>query len=140
MRRLLRSVRFLARNKILIPGCLATVVAVRLGLTFSSYNTVRRWIRPATTPAPEAALARYAWGVTHTSRYVPGASCLTQALALQFLLARKGYRSDVRVGVAREDDGRFRAHAWVLSEGRIVIGGTQPDLERYTVLTDLKPN
>ena len=46
------------------------------------------------------------------SRVVPGATCLTQALALNQLLSNNGHASTVLIGV-RKDDDRFAAHAWV---------------------------
>ena len=71
---------------------------------------------------PQLPLARIVWSVEVTSRYVPRATCLTQAIAAQTLLARRGYRSQLRIGVARDRDGAFIAHAWIEHEGRIVLG------------------
>jgi hypothetical protein len=65
---------------------------------------------------------------------VPGASCLTQALAAQYLLARSGHRSQLRVGVAQDPSGRLLAHAWLVSDGRVVIGGSSRKLARYSLL------
>jgi hypothetical protein len=59
---------------------------------------------------------RLEWAIRAASRLIPRATCLTQALALQRLLSRYGYRSSVQVG-ARNADGRFGAHAWVEYEG-----------------------
>jgi hypothetical protein len=42
------------------------------------------------------------WAVRAVSRFIPGASnCLVRALATQALLGRFGYRSELRIGVAR---------------------------------------
>ena len=65
---------------------------------------------------------------------MPRATCLTQALALRSLLAADGRPSALRLGVARERRG-FEAHAWLESEGRILIGGG--DVQRYTPLPTL---
>jgi hypothetical protein len=75
------------------------------------------------------------WAVEVTSRHVPAATCLTQALATQVLLARWGYGSTLRIGVARETGQALKAHAWVERNGEVLIGGG--DLERYTQLPDL---
>lgn len=77
--------------------------------------------------------AALAWAVRAAARRVPHASCLTQALALDTLLAMAGQGGEVRLGVARRNDGSFEAHAWVEHEGRILIGGL-PDLDRFSVL------
>jgi hypothetical protein len=65
------------------------------------------------------------WAVEVASRYTPGAkTCLNQALAAQVLLARRGRPAILRVGVAKTKGGQFRAHAWVESDGKVVLGGS----------------
>ncbi|MGY6552107.1 MAG: lasso peptide biosynthesis B2 protein [Erythrobacter sp.] len=81
----------------------------------------------------------FAWAVNHASRLVPGASCLTQALALQYLLAREGMQAVMRIGVKCGPDNQYEAHAWVLLEEEILIGGSPDSLSTYSVLTDLTP-
>jgi Transglutaminase-like superfamily len=61
------------------------------------------------------------------SRYIPRCTCLIQALAMSLLLKRYGYPSHLLIGVARNEDGKFLAHAWVESQGQIVIGGSKVD-------------
>jgi hypothetical protein len=76
------------------------------------------------------------WAVETAARHgFPSATCLTQALAVQVLLARRGYPAILHVGVARHDK-ELKAHAWVESEGEVVIGGFE--LERYTPLAALQ--
>ena len=78
---------------------------------------------PAVTPAavspPEIALA-----VTRASRLVPFATCLTQALAGGFLIRRAGSNAVIHFGVAKGEAG-FKAHAWLESDGDILIGGRE---------------
>lgn len=57
------------------------------------------------------------------SRYVPGASCLTQALAAQVLLRRAGLDTTLRIGVRKDSTEGFKAHAWLECDGEIVVGG-----------------
>ena len=75
---------------------------------------------------------KLAWAVTVASRWVPKATCLTQALALQNLLSRSGYQSKLEIGVTKDHKTGFEAHAWVVWENHIVIGG--PQIARYTVV------
>lgn len=82
---------------------------------------------------PERDPYALAWGVRTAARRVPMASCLTQALALEALMLEAGLAPEVRIGVARDADGGFEAHAWVEHEGCVLIGGL-PDLERFAVL------
>jgi hypothetical protein len=78
---------------------------------------------------------QYAWAVRIASSYVPKATCLTQAVALQTLLAGAGYESRIEIGVAKEA-GNFQAHAWLVCEDQILIGGT--NIDQYSHLTTLR--
>ena len=93
--------------------------------------------RAETTPelkaADQASFNGVVWAVTVASRYIPGVKCLARALATKVLLAHQGYICELRLGVAKNEKGQLEAHAWVESQGRIVIGGLR-DLPRYTPL------
>jgi hypothetical protein len=124
-------------RRLLVTAAL-TQAAIRLGLALLPYRRVRRLVdhlartssrrRPAATASPE----RIAWAVARAGRSVPGAACLTQALAAQLLLERRGHPARVRVGVSRSKGAGLLAHAWLESGGRIVLGGT--NLTQYTPL------
>lgn len=66
--------------------------------------------------------------------WIPAATCLTQALAVQLLLRRHGYAPALRIGVARGPNDDLKAHAWVECAGSIIIGDL-PELHSYTALT-----
>ena len=72
-----------------------------------------------------------AWGVTTAARYVPRATCLTQALAAQWLFAWFGCPTLLRIGVAKGDDKALRVHAWLESEGRVVVGREPLERDEY---------
>ena len=76
---------------------------------------------------------RVGWAVELACRYVPAATCLTQALVTRTLLARCGCHAIVRIGVARSETGELQAHAWVEVDGSIVIGGSESQ-KHYTPL------
>jgi hypothetical protein len=84
--------------------------------------------------AEQVPVVRVAWAVTVASRYVPAATCLTQALVTKLWLGRTGHHAIVRIGVARSEAGELLAHAWVESRGKVVIGGSVSSLRRYTPL------
>ena len=121
----------------LLVRTFALVGIVRSALWVAPFPLVRRvtnrWarLRPDASTSPSQAseqIADVTLAVTRASRFVPRATCLTQALATRILLARRGIASVVRYGAARGADGNFLAHAWVESEGRVVIGGvTSPN-------------
>ena len=128
-----------ASDKLYLIYCVPIVAGTRIGLSLLSYRTLKSWLPNDTRwePAGNDELRRVSWGVRNAARIVPGASCLTQALAAQFLLARSGHRSQIQIGVARDAGGRFLAHAWLISNGRVVVGGSPREIQRYKFLADL---
>lgn len=70
------------------------------------------------------------------SRYVP-ATCLSRALSVQGLLARRGYLAVLHFVAVKEGE-HFLTHAWLVSGGQVVIGGHW--LEPYTPLGTLDGN
>lgn len=122
----------------MLPRALATVVVVRLCLRFLP---LRAWERAAARQLRRRRSAvgsaqtepqEISWAVDCVSRAVPGATCLTQALAAQILLSRRGHASRLRIGVARGPGGGLLAHAWLETNGVVVLGGS--NLESYTPL------
>jgi Transglutaminase-like superfamily len=113
------------------------VGAVRIGLSILPLRAVRALIPGARGNSHGDPVDGIVWAVTTASRYVPGASCLTQALAAQTLLARSNHQSRLEIGVAKEGE-RFAAHAWVICGDQIVIGG--PDVTRYAPLARWETN
>ena len=76
------------------------------------------------------------WAMHHAQRIIPRATCLPQAIAAEALLTRGGLPAGLRIGVKKTPDGKLTAHAWVESNGQIVVGGL-PDLDAYTRLPAL---
>lgn len=106
---------------------LPLVLVVRLLLWILPSPIIVRWVRRAAggtagTRVPSAPMLSVIWAIDAVSRRVPGASCLTQAVAAQLLLHRQGYDSKLCLGVGGTN-GRFTAHAWVERRGRVLIGG-----------------
>lgn len=128
--------KFLAlsgRDRRLLVSAVFLLGAIRLGLWLLPFQTLNRLLQKVTQVNIEvqevnsATVDRVAWAVMVARRYIPGALCLAQALATQVLLGRRGYQTDLRIGVARKK-GQLRAHAWVESGGKIVIGGLGSNL------------
>ncbi|SRR6266545_852444 len=138
-RRLLRLPQ--SERRLLVTAALL-LAAIKLGLSLLPYRGLRGLVDRLARAAPRRRLAlsaspeRIAWAVTRASRSVPGATCLTQALAAKVLLERRGHPTRVRVGISRSEGALLLAHAWVESGGSIVLGGA--DLTRYTPLSALE--
>jgi len=102
---------------------LALVRVVRFGtLQQWAGSAARACSRQTTTGSDRDRVV--AWAVATAAMLLPVRnSCLHDALAAQWLLAACGRRSTIRFGVVRNSVHAFRAHAWVESEGRVIVGG-----------------
>jgi len=105
------------------------LVIMRLGLWLLPFPSLMKLVARlsrtrimALQAAPDL-LEKVGWAVRAASRYVPKATCLTQALAAQTMLTSQGFPADLRIGVAKDPDGQFQAHAWIEHGGRVIIGG-----------------
>jgi Transglutaminase-like superfamily len=123
----------------LLAGAALLQATAWFGLRLLSVSTLERLLvglaaprrtRRAVGPADEA---RIVWVTQVMQRHFPPArNCLVQALVAHALLRRYGRPAHVRFGVATGD--RFQAHAWVESQGRVIVGG--PAHEQFTPLVD----
>ncbi len=124
----------------LLINTAALLALVRLGLLLLPFAVVRRLLANIARPAKRmpdlrpSVTDRVPWAIGVASRYVPGATCLTQALAGQTLLARYGQAGQLRIGVARAAGGRLQAHAWIEIQGQIVVGQIE-GFDDFTVLS-----
>ena len=112
------------RERRLLLSAFVLVAATRAALPVVPFRRLQARARRVATPTPRGdgpSPERVAWAVAVAGRYVPDATCLAQALALQRLLGRYGHRAELRIGVAKED-GDLKAHAWLEREGSILIG------------------
>ena len=130
----IESIRKLFRlspeDRLLLGQAWAALLLVRLILGVLPFTTIRavcvRARRPVnineTRTDVRPHILRVARLVEIAARYSPvGATCLTEALALAWLLGRGGIATNVRIGVARRA-GRVEAHAWLEREGRPIYG------------------
>jgi hypothetical protein len=85
----------------------------------------------------QAGAEQIVWAVPAAARRLPGgATCLPQALACNAMLQRRGFASQLHIGVAaRQGIGDIRAHAWVEIENRVIIG----DLDDLATFVPLRP-
>jgi hypothetical protein len=149
-----------AKERRLLLTAFFIVLATRLSLTILPSRVIIRAVArissarqgdrvtslfPKAPAAPRAASAdrvvdarRIIWAVERASLRIPGATCLTQALSAHILLCKHGHSSNLCLDVARNDRGVFRAHAWLESEGRIVIDAD--GVAKLTRLPDLPRN
>jgi len=129
-------------EQLLLGRALTILAAVRFALWLLPFKTLQRisakLIQACARKESRFSTERRVWAVRVASRYVPRATCLTQALAAQVLLGLGGVPASVRIGVAKEKGGDFEAHAWLESGGKILLGGIDAE-QRYTPLLAFSP-
>jgi hypothetical protein len=125
-------------QKWLVLGALPVVAIARLLLWVLPFRFIRGRIMNQAAPGKsspvDAAPEEIARAVARASSVIPCATCLTQAVALQWLLQRRGIGVSVRLGAARDEQGAFKAHAWVEYAGRVLIGGNTTEFDHFVPL------
>jgi len=144
MRRLRRFLGLPTADRRLLIEAALFLGVVRLGLKLLPFQTLwtllNRMPKARLGPGsrdPRAA-ERLAWAIATAGPYLVGSRpCLPQALAAQLLLVRRGFPARLRLGVVKGDRGEVLAHAWMETEGRVVVGGSLAELARFTPLLAL---
>ncbi len=136
-----KFLRLPAGDRALLMRTALMLGVARLALWFLPFGLARRLLTPASSikPTTDAGLSpeRIAWAIAHAHRVIPRANCLPQALAAESLLTRSGHPVELRIGVIKTKRGGLEAHAWVESEGRLVVGDLTQGLHGFTPLPPL---
>jgi hypothetical protein len=131
----LRTFARLAPNdRGLLLQAFACLLSCKVRLHFQRFAKLQGWATEMGRGA--VAVDRLYWAVKVAMR-LTRATCLCQALALQRLLARHGHPSELRIGVKKSNNG-FSAHAWLVYDGRVLIGGSQSDQYKQLVTWDAR--
>jgi hypothetical protein len=116
------------------------IIAIRFALLALPYSLTRGLVKGVRKRGQSAceldrrSISQVSWAVEASSHHIPGATCLIQAIATQLLLRRLGQASELHLGVARNAEGDFEAHAWIEAQGRIIQGGAIEGFHRYCQL------
>lgn len=141
MRRLRKFLRLTSCDRHLLITAALLMSAIRLGLGLLPFRVLRRVVNSLTVVRPvpqQISINQVVWAVEVASKYMPGGvKCLARALTTQILLSWRGYQTELRIGVAKNPQGQLEAHAWVESQGRVIMGGLA-DLTRFTPLPNLE--
>lgn len=123
----------------LVVNAAFLVVVMRIALWMLPFDRVRRAAarlgrpRGAGAPLVRPSAERISWAVAASAGHLPGVrNCLAKALAAQVMLGRFGYPSQLKIGVTKTPSGDFEAHAWLESEGCVLIG--ESERSRYMEL------
>ena len=133
--------RLTAADQQLVVKMAIVLGMIRVGLKIFSFNKLKNILESTSRSSPDLQPVdgeyqqKVVWAATSVGRRVlSDQPCLAQALAVQLFFKRKNIPAKLYIGVAKENDGQLTAHAWVESDGQVVIGGSQQDLNRYTRL------
>jgi len=131
------------RDRALLIQAVVWLGVTRIALWLLPFRIVRRLLARAARPSsprrgPATARRRLVWAVSAARRAVPYSTCLVQALAAEALFILHGHPADLRIGVVKNEAGGLIAHAWVESDGRVVLGNSS-DFSRYAPLPPLPP-
>jgi Transglutaminase-like superfamily len=128
-----RYLSLMPEDRALVLRAAFLVSFVRACLWVLPYRTVRRLLaQPVEARQSDYPSSRIAWAISSVSRYVPGATCLTQALAAESLLRFYGYEPSLHIGVAKNSSRALEAHAWIDVQGTTIVGNV--GVERFTPL------
>jgi hypothetical protein len=115
-----------------------SLALVRASVRVRGYARTTEWLARHEARGPtrrcDLSPARIARLVEASSHFVPdGRHCLSRSAALATLLRRRGHAATIEFGVARGDLGGLDAHAWVVCDGEVLLGGC--DLDRFVTLS-----
>ena len=149
MGHLSKFVSLSTRERTLLVQATILLAVARIGLRTLPFATLRNILSKLSTIGTHSGGRmsdnrvgkQVVWAVDTVGRHLPLiGTCLTQALAAHVLLSRSGLQSDLRIGVTRDPNGKFVAHAWLEKQGAILIGGDcSKDYTPMPALNGLKP-
>ena len=128
--------RISARERRLLIGASILLAVSRLVLWVVPFRFVWPYLsqtvseREATDPC---LLRSIIWAIDTAAKWVPGSKCLVKAMAARIIMGHYGYACSVRLGVNKNQNGKFQAHAWVERNGDIIVGNLS-DLAAYSTL------
>ncbi len=127
MRPLHKFIQLSPAQKALHFKAVILIAFIRLGLWVMPFRAlkwmvIRLGARPVQSKGVQVPPNEIAAIISRAARRIPRATCLTQAMALHLLCRRRGYQTTLQIGVGRDGSSKFRAHAWVEREGKVIIG------------------
>lgn len=101
-----------------------TLIICRIRLRRRNFAETRAWAAANGRQFRKAPVRRLVWSIEAAAKRMNGATCLCKALALQRMLTRGGYGSELRIGVSKSED-KLIAHAWLIHDGYVLVGGAE---------------
>lgn len=138
MARLLKFYHLTQAERSLLFKAVCLLTAIRIALALIPLRALRdalawRWRGgPAVGGPGTPTIQQIIWAIESAARYLPGVTCLAQALTALRLGSSAGYPVIINIGTAKDVNGALKAHAWVEYQGQIILGAAQENV--YTPL------
>ncbi len=89
-----------------------------------------------------ALMGNISQSIERASRNLPWkSSCLLIALAARRMLIRRHIHNQLKIGVKKNSNNELKAHAWLLSNGSMVTGGSEDgDFHVIADFNSISPN
>jgi hypothetical protein len=124
-----RLIRLSWANWLVLGEALVTLTAASIAIRLLPFKRTVELMQGSSGQArPDSAAAerltnQCRWAVKLWADRVPWrAVCFQRGLALHLMLRRRGISSTLHYGVAQDGPKGLRAHVWISSEGRPVLG------------------
>lgn len=138
MRRLLKFARLDAGEKRFFLNALRLMSYYRLALKLTPLQTLLEKTKCKAEKKQQEAeyrlsSSRAANLAVVAGNLIPFSTCLSKTLAGHVLFARQGYKTKIHIGVSKDKEAGFEAHAW-LTYNSVIVVGSLPDLKKYKEL------
>ncbi len=111
-----------ATDRRLLASAIVSVIKARIVVTFVPVRKILQPV-PLRIDAVLGDPARISWAVETAGRIVPsGRNCLVRAIAGREMLARRGFSSQIRLGIAKKSPDILKGHAWLECGDKIITG------------------
>ena len=127
-----RLARLSLREYAVLAGTVTLLIALRFSLWLLPWHRAVTAIGFLSRMIPSTRLSaeRLERLVYRASAIVPCTTCLPRALALHLLLSASGHATTFQIGVARDLQRGFIAHAWVERDG-VPLFSSAGEVARY---------
>lgn len=128
MTRIASFLKLTRRRRALLAEASVLLTGASLAIALLPFRRVIKLSRRAGSRAIDPAIiADACWAVERAARALPWrAVCFQQALALHWLLLRRGVATELHYGVGYDDARDLKAHVWLGQGDRVLIGGSDP--------------
>jgi hypothetical protein len=141
MNRLAKFARLPGPDRLLFLEAALWLGIARLAILLIPFRQIAPFLGKHMTESPQSIVPahrglaeRVCWAIKTASRHVPWESkCLAQVIAVKGMFRLRGIPSTIYLGLAKEEEEKLIAHAW-LRTGDVTVVGTPP-IDQFKVVS-----